>query len=162
MWADWRRVISGEQSLASFVSRRTTLIRFRSLLANNPDPTADAVGPDNAALSREDYDQWLLRYLQRLTAKYEPKVFPGKITLLRSVDEPTGWLFDPNAGWSQYARDGVELRIVTGNHFTMFQEPGAIELAQYISTATLTDTRNRVPGNDTPVLATNTGSAKTG
>jgi len=162
VWADWRRVNSGEQSLASFLKQRTTVMRLRNLLTPGATPAVETSSQDSAALSREDYDQWLLRYLQRLTAKYEPKVYPGKITLLRSVDEPTGWLFDPNAGWAKYARDGVELRVVTGDHFTMFQEPGAIELAQFIATSTAADAKPPATGSDAAALATDASSAKTG
>jgi thioesterase domain-containing protein len=162
MWADWRRVATGEQSLTSFLMRRTSVIRLRKLFTSNARPAAETATHDSPALSRYDYDQWLLRYLQRLTAKYEPKVFPGKITLLRSVDEPTGLLFDPKAGWERFARDGLELRIVTGDHFTMFQEPGAVELAQFIATATLTDPRNRAQANAAQVLATNSSGVKAG
>jgi thioesterase domain-containing protein len=155
-------VNSGEQSLASFLKQRTTVMRLRNLLTPGATPAVETSSQDSAALSREDYDQWLLRYLQRLTAKYEPKVYPGKITLLRSVDEPTGWLFDPNAGWAKYARDGVELRVVTGDHFTMFQEPGAIELAQFIATSTAADAKPPATGSDAAALATDASSAKTG
>jgi thioesterase domain-containing protein len=54
------------------------------------------------------------------------------VTLFRSVDEPTGWLFDPLAGWGAFA-DEVELVMVDGDHFTMFHEAGARQMAAHIA-----------------------------
>ena len=85
----------------------------------------EAAGP-------EQYDQWLLEYLKSTTARYEPKAYSGRITLFRSTHEPTGWMFDPLAGWGRYAQGGIELAMVEGNHFTMFQDPGATQMAERI------------------------------
>ena len=82
--------------------------------------------------SREDYDKWLLHYLQSVTAKYEPRKYSGPLTLFRSLKEPTGWRFDPLAGWGAYA-DSVELVMVSGDHYSMFQESGAQQMAQRIT-----------------------------
>ena len=76
----------------------------------------------------------MLHYLQRLTRNYEPSQYEGGITLIRSDREPTGIWFDPEAGWGPYARGGVKLVIVPGDHFSMFQEPGASGIAAAIGT----------------------------
>jgi thioesterase domain-containing protein len=78
----------------------------------------------------EAYDRWLLEYLRRATDLYEPRRYPGRITLFRSTEEPTGWLFDPLAGWGAFAAQGVQLEMIRGNHYTMFQNPGAEQMAQ--------------------------------
>jgi thioesterase domain-containing protein len=39
-------------------------------------------------------------------------------------------MFDPLAGWGQFAGGGIELAMVEGNHFTMFQDPGATQMAE--------------------------------
>ena len=80
-------------------------------------------------MAPQDYDQWLLQYLRSRTDRYEPQPYRGRITLFRSTHEPTGWWFDPLAGWGRYASEGVELVIVPGNHFTMFQDPGCAQMA---------------------------------
>ena len=90
----------------------------------NADPaTRMAAGP-------EQYDRWLLEYLQSTTNRYEPKPYSGRVTVLRSTHEPTGWMFDPLAGWGQFVHGGIELALVEGNHFTMFQDPGATQMAE--------------------------------
>jgi thioesterase domain-containing protein len=42
-------------------------------------------------------------------------------------------LFDPLAGWGRFARGGIELEMVDGNHHTMFQDPGATQMAGRMS-----------------------------
>jgi hypothetical protein len=84
----------------------------------------------DATAGLEQYDKWLLEYLKSTTNRYEPKRYSGRVTLFRSTQEPTGWLFDPLAGWGRYAPGEVELVMVEGNHFTMFQDPGATGMAQ--------------------------------
>jgi thioesterase domain-containing protein len=39
-------------------------------------------------------------------------------------------MFDPLAGWGRFAQGGIELAMVQGNHFTMFQDPGAAQMAE--------------------------------
>jgi len=127
--ADWRRYRSGHQTFTQFIDQRPSLRRARQMLARlsgreNADPaTQMAAGP-------EQYDKWLLEYLQSTTNRYEPKAYSGRVTVLRSTQEPTGWMFDPLAGWGQFARGGAELAMVEGNHFTMFQDPGATQMAE--------------------------------
>jgi thioesterase domain-containing protein len=114
--------------LEQFIDQRGTVQLVRSLLArlsgrkNGVQATVAADGP-------EQYDKWLLEYLKSTTQRYEPKPYSGHITLFRSTQEPTGWMFDPLAGWGQYAQS-VALAMVQGNHFTMFHDPGATQMAQ--------------------------------
>jgi thioesterase domain-containing protein len=130
--ADWRRFKSGEHSFREFIEQRATVRSLWRLWlsltgrASRGEPVAAATAP-------EQHDKWLLQYLQSTTNRYEPKRYSGGITLFRSTQEPTGWLFDPLAGWGQYAQSGVELVMVEGNHFTMFQDPGATQMAQQMA-----------------------------
>jgi thioesterase domain-containing protein/acyl carrier protein len=138
--ADWRRFTSGQQTFAEFLQQRVLVKRLRALFAPTAPDTASATPAAAAAAQSgqsaagpEDYDRWLLEYLKATTNRYEPKTYSGRITLFRSTQEPTGWLFDPLAGWGAYAAGGVELALVKGNHFTMFQDPGATQMAAHMS-----------------------------
>jgi non-ribosomal peptide synthetase component F/thioesterase domain-containing protein/acyl carrier protein len=124
--ADWRRFKSGQQSFAQFIDQRPSVQHLRKLLGR-----ADRRQSIEAAAGPEQYDQWLLEYLRSTTNRYEPKPYSGRVTLLRSTQEPTGWMFDPLAGWGRYAH--VQLTMVEGNHFTMFQDPGATQMAERIA-----------------------------
>jgi non-ribosomal peptide synthetase component F/thioesterase domain-containing protein len=126
---DWRRFRSGHQTFAQFMDQRPSLSKSRKLLARlSGAPSATPAA--QMATGPEQYDRWLLEYLQAATNRYEPKPHSGRVTLLRSKQEPTGWLFDPLAGWGQFAGGGIELAMVEGNHFTMFQDPGATQMAE--------------------------------
>jgi thioesterase domain-containing protein/acyl carrier protein len=131
--ADFDRVATGKQGFLSFLRNRMFVKNIQKLIGDAGD-YAPGTG-DSEYDSPETYDRWLLEYLQRVTARYEPKSFPIRITLLRSRDEPTGWFFKPDAGWQQFTPERVKLHFVSGNHFTMFQEPGVTQLAQHIGAA---------------------------
>ena len=127
--ADWRRFKSGQQTWAQFIDQRPSVQHLRYLIARlwgtrRPQQTIEA------ATGPEEYDKWLLEYLKAATNRYEPKPYSGHITLFRSTQEPTGWMFDPLAGWGRYAQGGIQLAMVQGNHFTMFQDPGASQMAE--------------------------------
>lgn len=127
--ADWRQYRSGQQTLQQFIDARPSLGKLRRLLgplwgdASGAQVSEIAGGP-------EQYDRWLLEYLKTTTHRYEPGTYAGRVTLLRSKGEPTGWFFDPLAGWGSVVTGGIELAMVDGNHFTMFQDPGAAQMAQ--------------------------------
>ena len=128
-FADWRRFRTGEQTFAQFMEHRNSVRKMRKLLAagqTSERPVENTTGP-------EMYDKWLLEYLQATTNRYEPKPYSGRVTLFRSKGEPTGLLFDPLAGWGRFARGGIELEMVDGNHHTMFQDPGATQMAGRMS-----------------------------
>jgi thioesterase domain-containing protein len=131
--ADWRRVLASEKSIGAFISQRTLFKRLGRLFNRGG---SDAEAPDDdARATPETYDQWLLAYLQRMTDGYTPKPYDGAVTLLRSRLEPTGWFFREDAGWGEFAGAGVEVRFVDGNHFTMFRDPGAGQMAEHVAAA---------------------------
>jgi thioesterase domain-containing protein len=126
---DWRLKKDRSDGWAWFWSRRPTLARLLALAAVPVKP------PDQDEYALAAHDEWLLQYLQELTRKYEPKPYHGKIVLIRSYQEPTGWWFEKNAGWASFAAGGLQLHMVQGNHFTMFREPGVLKLAACVRTA---------------------------
>jgi non-ribosomal peptide synthetase component F/thioesterase domain-containing protein/acyl carrier protein len=131
--ADWRMFRARQKSFADFLNKRNSvkaLRRLWNLVTRAPPETGAQL---DAELSRADYDVWLLHFLQSITNKYQPGRFSGRLTLFRSEQEPTGLLFDPLAGWGPYADGGVELVMVAGDHFTMFQDPGAHQIAAHIT-----------------------------
>jgi thioesterase domain-containing protein/acyl carrier protein len=130
---DWRRVLSNEKSLWAFIERRTIFQRLKRLFTGSRGGPVAAVEAKQA--TPETYDQWLLGYLQRLTARYAPKPYPGTVVLLRSRWEPTGWFFQEDAGWGAFSPSGVAVQLVDGNHFTMFQEPGSSQMAIHVAAA---------------------------
>jgi thioesterase domain-containing protein len=129
-WQDWRKA----RSVGEFISNRMSVQKLKRLWSRLSRQKRYANGEDTVQQTSEDYDRWLLTYLQGLTTKYEPGSYGGIVTLFRSKKEPTGLLFDPEAGWGRFTTAGVTLHMVTGDHLTMFQHKGAEEMAEIIGT----------------------------
>lgn len=67
---------------------------------------------------------------QAMTA-YEIKPIPAKVTLFRAEHNP--WkteMRDPTFGWDQFARDGVKVVVVPGNHMVLIRWPFATDLGK--------------------------------
>lgn len=142
--ADWRRVTAGEQTLAMFLARRTLSKKLLHWLGRK-EAEAPRVTFEARDLSAENYDQWLLGYLEETEQRYEPKFYPGKITLLCSAREPRGLFLDERMGWSAFAA-GVDIAIIDGDHFTVFKGRGLEQMATRITAAMdTTKSRNPVP-----------------
>lgn len=67
-------------------------------------------------------------------AQYQPRPYPGKITLLRAVDDGDYmWNhLDPGYGWDRYAGLGVDSYDLPGTHIGMFQPPHVEQLARIL------------------------------
>ena len=132
--ADWRRVTSYQQSVTQFLAHRTA---FKKILRALGFPVADAVAPvafEDRNLNAESYDQWLLGYLDNVALGYIPKSYAGKITLLCSANEPRGLFLDPKMGWGAFSSQ-IDVMIIDGDHFTMFQGKGQKQMALHIAAA---------------------------
>jgi glycosyltransferase involved in cell wall biosynthesis len=72
-------------------------------------------------------------YLWRLQGAYKPKAFHGRAHIFVCEDRPTGWLADSSLGWSRLATEGVEVAAFKGEHWSIFDEPGAGQAAAIIA-----------------------------
>jgi amino acid adenylation domain-containing protein len=63
---------------------------------------------------------------------YIPKAYSGKVTLFQATleERPEEWIFDPYLGWSQYAKQGVEIQEIPSIHIRMFDEPNVKVVAE--------------------------------
>ncbi|MBI3544981.1 MAG: amino acid adenylation domain-containing protein [Gammaproteobacteria bacterium] len=132
---DWRRVLSHAKSLAAFFKERVLFQKIRRWFvpASVVTPLLSTSAPRD--LSAENYDQWLLGYLENCARNYEPKLYPGKITLLCSALEPRGLFLDAHMGWDAFALGGVDVSIIDGDHFTVFKGKGLEQMAGHITRA---------------------------
>jgi non-ribosomal peptide synthetase component F/thioesterase domain-containing protein/aryl carrier-like protein len=130
---DWRKYRRGEQSLSEFFENRVLVKSLRRWLNRSREVSVTASQSDASNL--ETYDAWLLGYLQKLTRVYEPKKVSARLTIIRSTKEPTGWFFKEDAGWRDFSTQPADVVYVEGNHFTMFAEPGVVQLASHIAAA---------------------------
>lgn len=129
---DWRKVLSGKQTLMDFLSSRATLKKLRRLLGRAKTEMT-APGPVDFNVSDETYDRRLLEHLEGAARRYEPKPAQLRVGLFRSSQEPRGLFLDYDMGWSTLAQFGVEVVLIEGDHTTMFQSPGAERMADAIT-----------------------------
>lgn len=132
IWNDLKGKWRAGKTLREFLVNRRIYKRLAQLLRRGPAAAVPIDDPLARALPA-GYDLWLLDYLMKLSESYEPKPYDGHITLFRSRREPTGLWFDPLAGWGRLARRGVSLHLIDGDHFSMFREPGASQMAARIA-----------------------------
>jgi len=131
--ADWAKVRSGQRSLTAFIASRTIVKRLMRWLLPEWHPEQRELALPGQALSPEQYDQWLLQYLEEVSASYEPKPYGGAMTLVRSSQEPAGWFLDPGMGWGRFVERGVDVAVIEGDHFSIFREPRVSALASRIA-----------------------------
>src|SRR6185503_8085332 len=61
---------------------------------------------------------------------YRPQACSAPLALFRAAETMDEELTDTTYGWSQLAEGSLEIEVVTGNHFTMLEEPHVSLLAQ--------------------------------
>jgi thioesterase domain-containing protein len=61
---------------------------------------------------------------------YRPTVYPGRITIFRSVTRTAFDVDDELLGWGGLAAGGIEVQDVAGTHLNMLSEPNAGMLAE--------------------------------
>jgi amino acid adenylation domain-containing protein len=66
---------------------------------------------------------------------YVPKPYAGNVTLFRARARPLFRSLSPDLGWGQVARDGVDIRIVPGHHWSIMTEPHVRALADHVRDA---------------------------
>jgi thioesterase domain-containing protein/acyl carrier protein len=75
----------------------------------------------------------LLKSDFRATRNYAMSLYPGRVTLLKASEEPSGKSSDTTLGWSSWVAGGVEVIVVPGNHASMVYQPYVEVLANKLS-----------------------------
>jgi amino acid adenylation domain-containing protein len=118
---------AGRKSLMSW--SRKTLRRFcRAAPADFNPASSDR---ELEEIVQTNGDMW--GYMWRLQSAYVPKAFPGRVHIFVSQYRPTGWLADSSLGWRPLATEGVEVVTYEGEHWSIFDEPGAGQAAAVIA-----------------------------
>ena len=75
----------------------------------------------------------LLRNDLRATQAYGLRLYPGRITFFKASETLAGTSADATMGWRDWARDGVEVHVVPGNHANLMYEPHVEVLAEKLT-----------------------------
>ena len=71
----------------------------------------------------------ILKAGSRASRNYDPKIYPGKITLFRATNLGGGIEHDPQMGWGRLAGGGLETHVIPGYHAHIVLEPRVRVLA---------------------------------
>lgn len=66
----------------------------------------------------------------RASRNYLLHRYPGRVTLFKASEDPSGNRVDATLGWSDWADGGVDVQSVPGNHATMVYKPHVETLAE--------------------------------
>ncbi|NLG49316.1 MAG: amino acid adenylation domain-containing protein, partial [Chloroflexi bacterium] len=80
------------------------------------------VSPD-ITLSQFRHFVYLLKSHAQAWRQYEPKVYPGRITVFRTKHQPPECSQEPDLGWGRLAAGGVDIEQVRGDHNSMLHPP---------------------------------------
>ncbi|MGH7825286.1 MAG: non-ribosomal peptide synthetase [Candidatus Binatia bacterium] len=72
----------------------------------------------------------ILKAMSEAARKYEPYVYPGRITLLRATKLPPGGSGDPQLGWEKLAGGGLEVHEIPGYFAHTLLEPRVRPVAE--------------------------------
>jgi amino acid adenylation domain-containing protein len=125
---------AGRTSVKSLMIKPFTLMMkplkwFRRAPPTDTNPVSS--DPELEMIVQFDDEMW--RYLWRLQRTYEPKLFHGRVHIFVSQYRPTGWLGDSSLGWGRLAKEGAETVTYEGEHWSLFDEPGAAQAAAIIA-----------------------------
>jgi glycosyltransferase involved in cell wall biosynthesis/thioesterase domain-containing protein/acyl carrier protein len=127
---------AGRKSVKSVLIKPFTLM-MKPLRWFGRAPPADinpaSSDPELEVIARSDAEMWA--YLLKLQSAYRPKALYGRLHSFVSQYRPTGWLADSSLGWGRLTTEGAEVVAYQGEHWSIFDEPGAGQAAAAISTA---------------------------
>jgi aspartate racemase len=93
---------------------------------------SNALPPDLALVQLNGLFQ-VFKANVRAMLSYEPRLYSGRIVLFQASEPLAGAAENYTKGWAELAAQGVELRPVPGNHYTMIKEPHVRVLAESLS-----------------------------
>lgn len=71
----------------------------------------------------------------RAMQAYQPRPFPGRITLFKAQDQSDKFEWPDDYGWKDYAAGGLDIITVAGQHLTLFDPENVHHLAEVLSPA---------------------------
>ena len=131
-WAKYVRQWSPSQRKEFFRWKRSILLS-KLRLGRDSTPRAGANVDvrdlvDLSSYTPEQQQVWEMHI--RALLEYHPQPFGGRVNLYRSPGHPLWCSFDPDYGWGDFAKRGVEVSIVPGAHEKILEEPCVTNLAE--------------------------------
>jgi thioesterase domain-containing protein len=105
--------------------------RIRRPAGNVPVDLEDVIDP--AQFPEKELKLWQVHL--DLLVQHVSQPYPGKVTVFRTRAHPLVCTYAPDLGWSELAREGVDVRVVPGSHARIFVEPNIRDLAKELESA---------------------------
>ena len=86
----------------------------------------------NLPIDMEQNPQLLAASLRRLAERHQFQPFSGKITVFSPSLEPRSLFHDATLGWDEFCKKGADVVDISGDHNSVFKDPGASEMASHI------------------------------
>jgi amino acid adenylation domain-containing protein len=128
--SDCTTLLSGKRSLSDFLSRRNIYKRVTGELGGSQSASADDAVAEHLAGRR--YHEEILDHLRAASTDYDPAPYDGHVILFTATDEPQSRFLDPTQGWKQFMTGRFDVIPITGDHSSIFQDPGARQMAEII------------------------------
>ena len=117
-----------------FLERKARLWKKRLLPRGETDRPGQIDAEDFVDLS--DYSPQRRRLWDvhlRAAAEYKPGPYAGSITVVRTELYPFFCSFDPTFGWGELAHGGVSVKVVSGAHESILNEPHVQAVAEELN-----------------------------
>jgi amino acid adenylation domain-containing protein len=116
------------------VKLRAALRRLGRALRQSDSPTSeerydDAFDVDRLPTAMRDAG----RHHFGIWTRYVTRRYPGRITVFRAQSRPLFHSYQPDLGWGAVAEDGVDVKVVPGNHNSILIEPNCRTLARELA-----------------------------
>ena len=84
------------------------------------------------ALPKRRSNERVLQQVYFPGADFQPRIYPGRISVFRVSRQPRNRISDSKLGWGRLAAGGVDVRVIPGTHETLLREPHVRALAHVL------------------------------
>ncbi len=105
---------------------------FRLSPGSGPDSVSNLIKDMGDLFGFSEQHRKVALAQRRALRQYQPRIYPGRLTLFRARMQPLFSSHNPDKGWGQLAAGGLEIRVVPSNHLGMLQEPHVRVVAEQL------------------------------
>jgi FkbH-like protein len=116
---EWQEIYAGLRDLISWYERKLRWSASRNKLDPRNTPAFKTIDDTITLLST-------------VGDAFDPKPYSGRIHLIRSEEQGAELKNDMTYGWQNVARNGVEVRTLPGDHYSLLEKPYVTKVAETV------------------------------
>jgi thioesterase domain-containing protein len=120
------------QARRDFIRRKAAWLRkrLRQLRpAQRPSENQAAASPLEFSPDPEPHRRLWDTHL-RASSQYQPRSYPGNVVVFRTPIYPFWCSFDPTFGWNEFVQGALTVKVISGAHESILDEPHVREVAR--------------------------------